>query len=93
MGWSQHLTGSYFITDVEVEDILEVIKAGHATPGWPWNRQQWGWSTECDIHRDYQDQILVFSGAWFSVGTDLPERFERAAQSRGHTVALGPRTG
>jgi len=93
MGWSQHMTGSSTITDDGVEVILKVIKAGHAIPGWSWNRQQWGWSTECDISRWKEDSHLCFSGAWFSVDTDLPERFEAAARVLGYSVALGPRTG
>ena len=94
MGWSQELTGSSTITDEEVDAILDQIAARNTLPGLSSRRQKWGWSAACDIVRRTRDegQILVFSGAWFSVNTDLPERFAEASKSRGHAVVLGERT-
>jgi hypothetical protein len=95
MGWSQELSDSEKITDEELESILVEIDAQHtlSIPGWGWSKQSWGWSTECDISRRDFDRLVIFSGAWFSFETDLPQRFEAAARLRGHSVTLGERTG
>jgi hypothetical protein len=91
VGWSQTLHGSATITDEKVELILNTIKASHAIPNESWSRQQWGWSTECDIFRSYTDQTLFFSGASFSYQTKLPQRFAAAARLLGYRVRLRKR--
>jgi hypothetical protein len=90
MSWHQKLDGTEQMTDKEIEVILEAIDAKHIIPGMSWSRQTWGWSTECDIIK-HKDDSLCFTGAGFSFGTDLPERFEKQAGILGYNCKLGKR--
>lgn len=69
------------ITAPEVDEILDALNAHHPLLDGKWTRQDWGWSAECDI--SISGRGICFSGAEFSRGTDLPDRFMAEAKRRG----------
>ena len=78
MGWS--MESRLTLTKNEVEQILDAIKA-KGVFGNSYSKQQWGWSSECDITL-YKNSV-GFSGAWFSERCSLPGRFRRMAKHMG----------
>lgn len=90
MGWSQAVLGkdAKTLTDEDVGSVLDAIEAEHIG-GAGVMRQDWGWSTDCDIQRD--EHGVLFSGAEFSANTDLPERFIEECKKRNLDVKLGKR--
>jgi len=80
MGWS--INTKLKMNKEEVEQVLKAIKAKHIIPGMEgYSKQSWGWSSECDI--SLRDGFVVFSGANFSEGCTLPNRFRAKARQMG----------
>jgi hypothetical protein len=85
MGWSQRLPTTAPVSAEQINEVLDAI-------GSSWSKQPWGWSAECDIslEKDY----ILFSGAWYSFDTRLPEQFTLEAKERKLPVGrLGERDG
>ncbi|MFW9872339.1 MAG: hypothetical protein ACFFG0_04490 [Candidatus Thorarchaeota archaeon] len=70
------------MSEQEVESVLDAINAKGFIPELGgYSKQDWGWSAECDI--SLYNGVVVFSGAYFSEGCRLPDRFRRKARQMG----------
>jgi len=79
MGWSIYT--KLKMAEEDVEKVLNAINARGIVPGIDYSKQGWGWSAECDI--SLSNGFVVFSGAYFSEGCSLPNKFRRKARQMG----------
>ena len=80
MGWTTRT--NLRLTPEQIEQVLTAIHAA-GLHNHVWKREEWGWSSECDITVDRSGHVM-FSGPWPTQNwCDLPDRFKAECKRAG----------